>query len=108
MNTEKDSTLWLGAQEVVEVLRPWASLHPRTKGTVPTWSSHPLLVGVLHLEAGRINKGDRGWALTPTCPGLSHEGNRHLDLQTIVGGQFAPVTDLCPKSQSALQNPPHL
>lgn len=22
MNTEKDSTLWLGAQEVVEVLRP--------------------------------------------------------------------------------------
>ena len=55
-----------------------ASLRPRMQGMVLTWAPHPLLVGVLHPEVGRRNKGDRAWDPTPPCPGLSQEGDRDI------------------------------
>ena len=92
----------------VEVVRALPSLHPRTEGMMPTWSPHPAGWSP-HLEAGRRNKGDRAWALPPTCPGLSHERDRDiLSFSPFWGGHFVPVTNLCPKSQGALQTPPQL
>ena len=94
--------------EAVEVVRPLASLHPWTEGLVPTWSPHPASWSP-YLEAGRRNKVDRAWAPTPTCPGLSHEGDRDiLSFSPFLGGHFVPVTNLCPKSQGVLQTPPPL
>lgn len=96
--------------EVVEGVRALASLRPRTEGVVPTWPPHRLLDGVVHLETGRRNKGDRAWAPDTHCSGLSHEGARNiLSFRPLQGvGHFVPVGNLCPKSYSALQNPPHL
>ena len=61
----------------MEVVRAWASLHPRMEGTMPTWSPHPAGWSP-HLEAGRRNKVDRAWAPTRTCPGLSQERDKDI------------------------------
>ena len=77
----------------VEVVRALARLHPRTEGMMPTWSPHPAGWSP-HLEAGRRNKGDRAWALPPTCPGLSHERDRDiLSFSPFWGGHLVPVTN---------------
>ena len=94
--------------EGVEVVRALASLHPRMEGMVPTWSPHPA-GWTPHPEARRRNKVDTAWALAPTCPGLSHEGDRDtLSFSPFLGGHLVPVTNICPKSRSALQSPPQL
>lgn len=72
------------------MVRALASLCPGTRGMVPMWSPHPLLVGVLHLETERRNKVDRAWALVPISLGPSHEGDRDIlnfsPLLVAVGG----------------------